>query len=221
MNHRSPRADGLSTALMLTLSFGTGVLDAATYLGLHQVFTANMTGNVVFVGLGLADTADVPLLRAALALVGFVAGATAAGLLQRDRTAVWPNADGIVASVLLTVAAAVGSCAVVLHVVDLGEAGLDALTAALAGLFAEAVWSGGTASRAATLRRAGAVATMMAGAVVGAFVLKVSLALAVAVPAALLLVVGLVVALRVLRRRRQPVEHDRVVGAEDRHAVRT
>ena len=78
MNHRSPRADGLSTALMLTLSFGTGVLDAATYLGLHQVFTANMTGNVVFVGLGLADTADVPLLRAALALVGFVAGATAA-----------------------------------------------------------------------------------------------------------------------------------------------
>ena len=249
MNHRSPRADGLSTALMLTLSFGTGVLDAATYLGLHQVFTANMTGNVVFVGLGLADTADVPLLRAALALVGFVAGATAAGLLQRGRTAVWPNSDGIVASVLLTVAAAVGSCAVVLHVVDLGEAGLDALTAALAaamgaqavaarrvavgdvstvvvtstlaGLFAEAVWSGGTASRAATLRRAGAVATMMAGAVVGAFVLKVSLALAVAVPAALLLVVGLVVALRVLRRRRQPVEHDRVVGAEDRHTVRT
>ena len=62
---------------------------------------------------------------------------------------------------------------------------------------------------------------MMAGAVVGAFVLKVSLALAVAVPAALLLVVGLVVALRVLRRRRQPVEHDRVVGAEDRHTVRT
>jgi uncharacterized membrane protein YoaK (UPF0700 family) len=249
VNHHSSRADGLSTALMLTLSFGTGVLDAATYLGLHQVFTANMTGNVVFVGLGLADTADVPLLRAALALVGFVAGATVAGLLQRGREPAWPNADGIVASILLTVAVVVGTCAVVLHVADLGEAGLDALTAALAaamgaqavaarrvavgdvstvvvtstlaGLFAEGVWSAGTASHAATLRRAGAVTTMMAGAVVGAFVLKVSLALAVAVPAALLLLVGLVVALRVLRRRRQPVEHDGVVGAEDRHAVRT
>jgi uncharacterized membrane protein YoaK (UPF0700 family) len=249
LNHRSDRADGLSTSLMLVLSFGTGMLDAATYLGLHQVFTANMTGNVVFVGLGLANADDVPLLRATLALVGFVVGATTAGLLQRGRKA-WPNSDGVAATVLLVAAAVVGASAVVLHTGDLGEIGLDLLTGALgwamgaqavaarrvavgdvstvvvtstlAGLFAEAVWSGNTAGHAATLRRAGAVVSMMGGAVAGAFLLTAtSIALAVAVPAALLLVVGLVTLTRVLLRRRQPVEHDGVVGAEDGHAVRS
>lgn len=250
MTLRSDRADGLSTALMLLLSFGTGVLDAATYLGLHHVFTANMTGNVVFVGLGLAEADDVPLLRATLALVGFVLGATLAGLLQRGRRA-WPNADGVAAAVLLVTAVVVAGSAFLLHAADLGETGLDLLTGALgaamgaqavaarrvavgdvstvvvtstlAGLFAEAVWSGNTAGHRATLRRAGAVGTMMAGAVVGAFLLKATgIALAVAVSAALLLVVGLVTLVRVvLRRRRQPVEHDGVVGAEDGHAVRS
>ena len=249
MTIRSDRADGLSTSLMLVLSFGTGILDAATYLGLHHVFTANMTGNVVFVGLGLAEADDVPLLRATLALLGFVLGATMAGLLQRGRRA-WPNADGVAASVLLVTTVVVGASAFVLHAVDLDEAGLDALTGALgwamgaqavaarrvavgdvstvvvtstlAGLFAEAIWSGNTAGHAATLRRAGAVVTMMGGAVAGAFLLKAtSIALAVAVPAVLLLVVGLVTLARVLRRRRQPVEHDGVVRREDGHPVRS
>lgn len=87
MNHRSPRADGLSTALMLTLSFGTGVLDAATYLGLHQVFTANMTGNVVVLGFAAAGAPgfSVPYTVTSLAcfLLGAVAGGRAAARFGR------------------------------------------------------------------------------------------------------------------------------------------
>jgi hypothetical protein len=35
---------------LLALTFSTGLVDAVSVLGLGQVFTANMTGNVVFLG---------------------------------------------------------------------------------------------------------------------------------------------------------------------------
>lgn len=232
MSGRPERADGLSTTMMLALSFGTGALDAATYLGLHEVFTANMTGNVVFIGLGLADAEEVPLLRASLALLGFVVGASTAGLLQRGRAA-RPNADGVSALVLLLATGVVATCAVVLAWPDLelGVVGLDALTGALgwamgaqavaarrvavgdvstvvvtstlAGLFAEGAWSGATAGRAVTLRRAGAVLTMGGGAVTGAFLLRWGIAVPVAVTAGVLLVVTVLMLARVLRRHRR------------------
>ena len=37
--------------LMLALTFATGVIDAVGYLGLDRVFTGNMTGNVVILGM--------------------------------------------------------------------------------------------------------------------------------------------------------------------------
>ena len=39
---------------LLSLTLTTGVVDAVSYLGLGHVFTANMTGNVVLLGFGLA-----------------------------------------------------------------------------------------------------------------------------------------------------------------------
>ncbi|MBC2934640.1 YoaK family protein [Nocardioides sp. zg-1228] len=223
-------ADGLSTAAMLVLSFGTGVLDAATYLGLDQVFTANMTGNVIFVGLGLADAEDVPLLRATVALVGFAMGAILAGTVQRGHHA-RPNADVVAASLLMACALTVGGSALVLHLVDPGATVFDLLagalgaamgaqavaarrvavgdvstvvvTSTLAGLFAEAAWTGGTAGRATTLRRAGAVGTMFGGAVVGAFTLRAGVALPVAISSGLLLVVASTMVVRVVRDRRR------------------
>jgi hypothetical protein len=38
---------------MLALTFTTGIVDAVGYLGLDRVFTANMTGNVVILGMAL------------------------------------------------------------------------------------------------------------------------------------------------------------------------
>jgi Protein of unknown function (DUF1275) len=48
------------TLSLLALTFSTGLIDAASYLGLGRVFTANMTGNVVLLGFGIAGAAGLP-----------------------------------------------------------------------------------------------------------------------------------------------------------------
>jgi uncharacterized membrane protein YoaK (UPF0700 family) len=53
------RADPLLVALGL-LTLVTGLVDAACYLGLGRVFTANMTGNVVLLAFGAAGTQGLP-----------------------------------------------------------------------------------------------------------------------------------------------------------------
>lgn len=45
---------------MLVLTFSTGMVDAIGYLGFDKVFTGNMTGNVVILGMGLAGAEDTP-----------------------------------------------------------------------------------------------------------------------------------------------------------------
>src|SRR5260370_15104879 len=44
------------TRTLLVLTFTTGLVDAASYLGLGHVFTANMTGNIVLLGFGIAGS---------------------------------------------------------------------------------------------------------------------------------------------------------------------
>ena len=243
----SARADRLSTALMLLLSFGTGVLDAATYLGLHGVFTANMTGNVVFVGLGAAGDEEIPLLRAALALGGFVAGAALVGVVMRGRGA-RPNRDVVASVTFVLTGLLVGGTAVALWYGDLPVPVLDLLTGALglamgaqavgarrvavadvstvvitstlAGMAAEAPWTGNGADGRATLRRAAAVVSMGAGAVAGAFLLRLGIAVPVAVTAALLVGVGFVGLGRVVRhRRRVRLDAAAAPGRGDRERV--
>jgi uncharacterized membrane protein YoaK (UPF0700 family) len=43
---------------LLGLTVVTGVVDAVSFLGLGHVFTANMTGNVVFLGFALGGARD-------------------------------------------------------------------------------------------------------------------------------------------------------------------
>ncbi|WP_307855991.1 YoaK family protein [Nocardioides faecalis] len=76
--------------LMLVLTFTTGINDAIGYLGLDKVFTGNMTGNVVILGMALVgDHEDLPVLGPALALVGFMVGAAIAGRALRTAGAGW------------------------------------------------------------------------------------------------------------------------------------
>ena len=46
---------------LLVLTFTTGLVDAVSYLGLGHVFTANMTGNIVFLGFGIAGGTELPV----------------------------------------------------------------------------------------------------------------------------------------------------------------
>lgn len=81
---RSP-AHGPLPALLLLLTAATGVIDAVSILALGRVFVANMTGNVVFVGMALAGSPGFSLAASVAALGGFLVGAVAGGRALRRR----------------------------------------------------------------------------------------------------------------------------------------
>jgi len=68
------------------LTVATGLVDAASVLGLGHVFTANMTGNVVFFGFSLAGAGRAAASDCAFALVAFLLGALVGGRLANRGT---------------------------------------------------------------------------------------------------------------------------------------
>lgn len=85
---------------MLCLTFSTGIIDALGYLGLDRVFTANMTGNVVILGMGLMGAEGLPVLGPLLALAGFLTGATATGRVLRRVPKGWGTRTTVVLSLV-------------------------------------------------------------------------------------------------------------------------
>src|SRR5213594_114319 len=65
----------------------TGLIDAVSYLALGHVFTANMTGNVVFLSFAVAGAPGLSIPRSAVSLGAFLAGAVAGGRLAARRAA--------------------------------------------------------------------------------------------------------------------------------------
>jgi uncharacterized membrane protein YoaK (UPF0700 family) len=63
--------------MLVMLSLAAGCVDAVGYLGLGQIFVANMTGNTELLGQAEARAA----LRAVVALVGFIVGVAVLGLV--------------------------------------------------------------------------------------------------------------------------------------------
>jgi uncharacterized membrane protein YoaK (UPF0700 family) len=78
---QSTRHDPLIVAL-LALTFTTGLIDAASYIGLGRVFVANMTGNVVLLGCAAVGVPSLSVTRALLSLLGFLVGAVGGGRLE-------------------------------------------------------------------------------------------------------------------------------------------
>ncbi len=76
---RSTSPDGPLPALLLVLTAVTGLVDAVSYLKLGQVFVANMTGNVVFLGFAVADAGDFSVAASLVAIAAFMAGALVGG----------------------------------------------------------------------------------------------------------------------------------------------
>src|SRR3954453_22459301 len=66
---------------LLILTFTTGLVDAVSYLGLGRVFTANMTGNIVFLGFGIAGSGGLPVVAPLVSLGSFLLGAGGGGIL--------------------------------------------------------------------------------------------------------------------------------------------
>src|SRR3984893_7772669 len=59
----------------------TGLVDAVSYVALGHVFTANMTGNVVFLGFAMAGVPGLSALGSLTALAAFLVGAVIGGRL--------------------------------------------------------------------------------------------------------------------------------------------
>lgn len=107
MTHRLQRHPaGLHLALMLALTFSTGVIDAVGYLGLDRVFTGNMTGNVVILAMALTGAGGLPIAGPLVALALFMLGALIAGRTLRATPAGWSwRTTALFAAVSLLLAA--------------------------------------------------------------------------------------------------------------------
>jgi uncharacterized membrane protein YoaK (UPF0700 family) len=186
----------------------TGIVDAVSFLALGHIFTANMTGNVVFLGFAVAGAPGLSIGRSSAALAAFVCGAVGGGALAarlgegpRRR---WVRVGLAVEALLLLGAAALaigktgdlmgdpprlyslialtGLAMGVRNAVvrKIGERDLNTtvLTLTITALAADSSLAGGTNPN--WKRRTASVALMFAGAVAGALLLRHSVALPLA-----------------------------------------
>ncbi len=188
--------DGLLVPLLVLLTLVTGIVDAVAYLALGHVFVANMTGNVVFLGFGLAGAGGLSIAGSLLAIGCFLPGGVLAGRITGARggsrlaqlsasTAVEAllvvaatviaattgptiaSADRYVMIALLALAGGVqNATARHLAVADLTT---TVLTLTLTGIAADSHLAGGTGRRSG--RRLIAVVAMALGALLGAVLL--------------------------------------------------
>jgi uncharacterized membrane protein YoaK (UPF0700 family) len=204
------------TRALLALTFTTGLVDAASYLGLGHVFTANMTGNVVLLGFGIAGGQRLPVIAPLVSLAAFAAGAACGGALavrlgERHRKhvatalaieagligvaallaiALTIRAGTINAGIIITLLAfAMGVRNATVRRIAVPDLTTTVLTMTLTGLAADAAT--GQHHTGAT-RRIAALAAMLAGALAGALLLKSSLVLPLIAASGLALVTWLV-----------------------------
>jgi len=85
------RSRGREAPLLLALALAAGFVDAVSFLGLGRVFTANMTGNTVLLGVAVAGGTSSEVLRALAALGGFCLGGAVGMAVIGARRASWPR----------------------------------------------------------------------------------------------------------------------------------
>ncbi|QOV40821.1 DUF1275 domain-containing protein [Streptomyces ferrugineus] len=94
--------------VLVVLTAVTGIVDAVAFLGLGQIFTAFMTGNILFLGFGLAGGEGLAPLGSFTALAAFVVGAAAGnrlGVALGSTRGRWILTSAVIAAVLLVVGA--------------------------------------------------------------------------------------------------------------------
>jgi uncharacterized membrane protein YoaK (UPF0700 family) len=120
--------------MLLVLTATAASSDAISYLGLGKVFPANMTGNTVLLGIGIAGNDYAGAGRSAVALGAFVFGALVAGLAQAGRARATVVATGVATELLALAAACAWWLAAGDHLGSGTEHGLIALVSAAMGI---------------------------------------------------------------------------------------
>ncbi|MDG4797146.1 YoaK family protein [Micromonospora sp. WMMD1082] len=211
---------------LLVLTVGAGAIDAVSFLALDQVFTGNMTGNVLLIGFGLAGAPDIPVLNNVLALLAFMLGAVLTGRLtaratgraklSRSALAVlaggttltfalagfWTAVDapGGVAALITTglLAVVLGAQAAVARQIGIRDLSTVVITSTLVNLSADSRIAGGTGK--AWPRRVGAVVALGSGALVAAILILWVSGSAALLAAGVALAIGTALAAGVRRR---------------------
>jgi uncharacterized membrane protein YoaK (UPF0700 family) len=214
---RPESPDGPLPPLLLMLTAVTGLVDATSFLKLGHVFVANMTGNVVFLGFGIAGAGGISVWASLTALGSFLVGSLAGGRIDgrwsgnRGRQLAATTGAELLLVTGAVVVAALSSrqiggeshyALIVLLAIAMGmqnatarklavpELTTTVLTMTLTGISADSTLAGGHGSKLG--RRALSVAAMLLGALVGGLlVLKVDNPAALAAAGALLATVSL------------------------------
>jgi uncharacterized membrane protein YoaK (UPF0700 family) len=208
---------------LLGLTFVTGLLDAVSFLGLGHVFTANMTGNVVFIGFAIGGATDLSVPRSLTALASFACGSIAGGRLISGATrtpaslllsamyaevvlllvaaavalaSAAPMSQQIVYALIVLTAIAMGLRNAVVRKLAVPDLTTTVLTLTVTGLAADSTLAGGAAPR--RTRRLLAILIMACGAFAGALLLRL-LGMAAALMMAVATVAALTVYLRLKR----------------------
>ena len=201
------------TLTLLALTFSTGTVDAVSYLALGHVFTANMTGNIVLLGFGIARAGGLPVLAPVISTAAFALGSGFGGILARRVGHRHPvhvgYALGLEALALgiATIIALVthphsgrlsGYAMIVCMAMGMGlrnatvrhigvpDMTTTVLTMTLTGLAADAAIFGGPGKGSA--RRLSAIVAMLVGAICGALMLRAGVVLPMAFATGLALV---------------------------------
>ena len=224
MRSRGPARD-IRDALLVSLTFASGAVDAISFLGLGRVFTALMSGNIILLALAAGRAAGPEALRSLVSLLTFAVGVLAAsrlvgrgepkrlwpggvtlslafaGLAQAGLLAGWLTASGHPGQVLEAVLVGLSALAMGFQsgaVARLRVSGVTTtyVTGTLTGLIGALAL--GSGERGDLVRRAAVLIALLAGAACGALLLKDARETAPALPLAVtvLVVVTAMYALR-------------------------
>ena len=199
-------------ALLVLLTAASGAVDAISFLGLGQVFTAVMTGNMVFLGLAIGRGAFGSAARSAASIPGYALGvALGTRLTARAGPGVWPRVvsralkveftievvllaawitaggtpgSGVDIALIVLSAIAMGTQSAAVRILDVPSLSTTYLTGTLTWLVTQA------ATHPSRLRRCGvqgaALVALVAGAVSGSVAMQAFPRFAFAIPAALI-----------------------------------
>jgi len=196
-------------ASLFVLTFVTGLVDAASFISMGHVFTANMTGNIIFLAFAFTGVPGLSIPRAASALIASLTGGVVAGridlwlgarkrkewfavalviealLLFAAMLIAWRYAWGVslagqpLYSIIILTAFGMGVRNGTIRKLGVPELTTTVLTLTVAGLASESTLAGGNNPR--WFRRVASIVMMFTGAGAGALLLRSSLALLFAV----------------------------------------
>jgi len=196
---------------LLGLTAVTGLVDAVSFLSLGHVFTANMTGNVVLLAFASAGESELSLPRSLTALLAFLSGAVLGGRIMArasGESQIWmaliafgveitcllaapfcaigyaassPRSSQLYGLIALT-ALAMGTRNAAVRKLAVPDLTTTVLTLTLTSLAADSFLAHGSNPR--WQRRLAAVLAMIAGAALGAILLRHSVFVTLALAAA-------------------------------------